>query len=779
MDMQIKTSVRNLIEFVMRSGDIDNRLRENTPALEGIKAHQKVQKSMGESYKSEYYLENKTSFQGVDFLVEGRADGLIEEGGTYTIDEIKSTTRDLGSLDGENVLHRAQAKCYAYFFAKKEDLPNIGIRLTYVNIDDYQTRAFERDFSLKDLEDFYLDLLASYLKFSLLIGDKLEKRNQSARALSFPYQGYRKGQRKMAVAVYTAILEKKKVFIDAPTGTGKTISTLFPAIKSMGEDLSDKIFYLTAKNTTSKEAIKSLYKLKEGGLDIRAVLLSSKEKICLNDQVKCNPDDCPFAKGHFDRVNDALQDILQHEDIMDFDTITSYAEKHRVCPLEFELDISTYADIVICDYNYIFDPNVYLRRFFDEIVGRYIFLIDEAHNLLERAREMYSFKLVDRDFMDLKENFDPKKDRRIISSIDKILATFEEVYERHGKKLFYSTRDYIEDFDKDLKKLIKGLEKFLIKERDHKNYDKILQDYFDLNHYLKIADTFTDGFYSCLSYDDQALEKTFEIKCLDPSKVLRERYDSALSTVFFSATLSPMNFYMEMLGAEDSLKLHLDLPFDRENFLLLARPLSTRYRDRGKNLMELSDTIHDFVTSKRGNYFIFFPSFSYMEDVYEDFSSRYQDEVICQERFMGEIERKKFLQKFTYDSALTAFLVLGGIFAEGVDLKGERLIGSMVVSVGMPGVSNDRNLIKDHFDQEGKSGFDFSYTYPGINKVFQAAGRVIRTESDKGVILLVDDRFLTRKYRSLYPRHWQDLRPVNSREELLKQIDDFWKEGKS
>ena len=582
----------------------------------------------------------------------------------------------------------------------------------------------------------------------------------------------------MAVAVYTAILDSKKLFVDAPTGIGKTISTVFPSIKSMGEDLSDKIFYLTSKNTQSKEALKSVKILENQGLFIKALSITSKEKICLNDEVKCNPVDCPFAKGHFDRVNDALKDIIDNEEIMDFDTITSYAEKHRVCPFELELDISSYADFIICDYNYVFNPNTYLKRFFDEVIDRYIFLIDESHNLVERARDMYSFGFSDRRFLDLAEKLNKKKYKTIIKYLEQIADSFEVVYNKYGKKLYYSQRDPIEDFDSKFIKLLKPLQKYLVEEREDENYDDLLNLFFDINKFLKIEEYYTNGFYSVVSYDENIDEKIFEIKCIDPSLVLADTYKNARSTVFFSATLSPMIYFAKILGAEDSLKLRLDMPFDQSNFTLFNREISTRYKDRNNNVVHISETINEFISSKEGNYFIFFPSYSYLEDVYEDYKSRFDDEIIVQDRFMNEKETYKFLKQFDTDSAKTAFVVLGGIFSEGVDLVGDRLIGSMIISVGMPGVSNERNLIKTHFDRMGLNGFDYSYTYPGLNKVYQAAGRVIRSNSDKGIIYLVDDRFNQYKYKSLYPKHWKNkgLNIVNERKEFNNQADKFWED---
>ncbi|MDO5718286.1 MAG: ATP-dependent DNA helicase [Tissierellia bacterium] len=775
----IRLSVRNLIEFVMRSGDIDTSYISQNRAILGIKAHQKLQKEYIGDYTSEYILRNESIIDDMLFVVEGRADGLIKEGDHIIIDEIKSTTRKLENLEDDNLLHWAQVKSYAYFYAHNENLEKIDAQLSYYNIEDGQTKRFRKSFTKNELKDFYEDLLYSYLDFSKKLIEWRNERNQSIMRLDFPFSNYRKGQREMAVAVYNSILKSETLFVEAPTGIGKTMSSLYPSIKAIGENLIDKIFYLTARSTTKAACSGAVDMLITNGLNIKSVTFTAKEKSCINEEVKCNPKDCKYAKGHFDRVNDAILDILDNEMLIDFECIEKYSLKHRICPFEFQLDLGIYSDIVICDYNYAFDPRVYLRRFFDNPSDDFLFLVDEAHNLIDRGRNMFSQELRAVDLINILEQFTGKY-LNIRKAASNLLSKMELYRPLMGDRGEYLLIEAPEEIYAGIKSLTSKLDRYLSDEKEAKGYEIVLNTYFELLSYMRIADLYDLGFRTIFTLDDSD-QIVIKLLCIDTSSLFKEALERARSCIYFSATLTPMDFYMRLLGGdENSFRYHLNSPFDEDNLFIAAiANISTRYNDRKASVSHINNAIREFISQRKGNYLVFFPSYAYMEMVYKEFSNDnpYLD-IIAQDRGMSEKQRDEFLAEFNYDEGKIGFVVLGGVFSEGIDLVGDRLIGSIVVSVGLPGLSFERNTIRDYFNQNMGKGFEYSYMYPGMNKILQAAGRVIRTEKDRGAVLLIDDRFTEKQYRKLMPKHWKNIVNYYDIDILKERLNEFWRDDR-
>lgn len=774
MKNQIRVSVRNLVEFVLRSGDIDNSFMSMTRALEGTKAHQKVQSSYGHEYSAEVTLRHNVYYDNFVIQIEGRADGIFTFPDEVIIDEIKSTTKELEDIHDNNELHWAQAKCYGYIYCIQDNLDCIGIQLTYFNIESEEKKIFKRKYTREELEKFFFNLTDKYIEWASITFYWGEKRDKSIKSLNFPFSSYRNGQRELAVATYRTIEEGKKLFAQAPTGIGKTMSTLFPSIKAIGEEIASKIFYLTAKTITREVPIASMEMMLKKGLRAKTLVITAKEKICLNDETKCNPRDCQYAKGHYDRVNDAIMDIFENEDLITRDVAISYAKKHNVCPFEFILDVSLWADIVICDYNYVFDPQVYLKRFFESPKEDYVFLIDEAHNLVDRSREMFSAEINKKSFLDIRDIF-KEEYKAIYKAINKVNSIMNKLKKDLNVNVEYYQREEITDFYYPIKKLITVLEPWLVEEKKHEDYDKVLDLYFTLITFIKIADLYDSHYVTYIK--EEYGDLFFKLYCVDSSYLLKEASMRGRSSIFFSATLTPLDYHMDLLGGiKEDYDIKLSSPFPRENLcLMIGNNISTRYKDREKTYDDIVNYIESFIFSRKGNYFVFFPSYVYMTAIYELLLEKNQGlNIIIQNSNMSEVEREEFLNRFDEEENIIAFAVMGGIFSEGIDLTGEKLIGAIVVGVGLPMICFERNIIKDYFDHNIGEGFEYAYVYPGMNKVLQAAGRVIRSPEDRGAIILIDDRYKTNRYKSLFPNEWQGYKSVWSDKNIKEILSRFW-----
>lgn len=834
---EIQISVRNLVEFILRSGNIDNR-RVASPEnamQEGGRIHRMIQRRMGADYHAEVFLRHIFKAPDYEIRVEGRADGIIIQPGsdiaqmpeltdlkleaafkdmvTVTIDEIKGTYRDIHKMKEAVPVHLAQAKCYAYIYGKQNDLKNIRVRLTYCNIDTEELKYFHFEFEMEELSKWFDEVMSQYKKWADFQFQWQCLRQQSIKELVFPFE-YRKGQKELVTYVYQTIYHKRKLFVEAPTGVGKTISTAFPSIKAMGEGMAQKIFYLTAKTITRTVADDTIELMRRQGLKLKSVILTAKDKICFMEETECNPEYCPYAKGHFDRINDAIYDLLTHRDNFNREAIEEYAAKHQVCPFEMCLDMSLFADAVICDYNYLFDPHVYLKRFFTEGVREdYIFLIDEAHNLVDRGREMYSAVLKKEDFLALKKivkEYDEKMYRQLERCNRELLELKRECED-------YAYLDDVEaaPFVRALVRLSSIIDTYLEEHEESPVKKDILDFYFEVSHFLLINDKLDKNY---VIYTQMESDGGFSIKlfCVNPSKNLQECMMRGRSTILFSATLLPIQYYKQLLGAEEGdYEVYAHSVFDpRKKGLFIAGDVTSKYSRRSDmEYYNIAAYIHKIVGQREGNYMIFFPSHVFLQNVYDVYSRYFLDETqvecLMQEEYMDEGSREAFLARFTIEKTtgtmlsdlelenfihmeieeedeyglveqgpsktLLGFCVLGGIFSEGIDLKNDSLIGAIIVGTGLPQVCNEREILKKFFDSQGDNGFDFAYKYPGMNKVLQAAGRVIRTVEDVGIVALLDERFLTVSYKRMFPREWEEYERV-SLEQIEKRVERFWDE---
>jgi DNA excision repair protein ERCC-2 len=795
-------SVRELIEFVLREGDLggERRFVGSDRALAGIRGHQKIQRSRPVGYQKEIPVELMLEADDFTLHVRGRIDGLLVTDREILLEEIKTVQ---GWDKRADALHWAQAKFYGFIYARDHGLHEIVIQLTYLELTTDTVTEFRETFSRDELATFFTETTAIYSDWVRQQYRWVRERNDSIRSLAFPFPNYRPGQRELAVSAYRVLSEGGRLFVGAPTGIGKTVSVLFPTIKALGEGKLERIFYLTARTIGRTVAEKSIGDLRQAGLKIRVMTLTAKQKVCVRDGRPCDQLTCPLAIGYFDRVKPAIRDALRREEITR-SILEFVAQKHQVCPFELSLDVSIWADAIICDYNYVFDPRVYLRRHFTEDGGQYGFLVDEAHNLVDRAREMFSVNLEAQEIDEIRRVVKPSVPR-LAKALTKLSAAMQRLAngETYSEKsiepsnpmselnLFPAQMPAVVDVDKQglsssrefpdlliepLESVLTEAEIWLARNVASKFSVDLLALYFRMQAFRRTAEIYD---YSFVTIIESKAEIQVRLFCLNPSKLLRQAMDRGKASIFFSATLTPMDYYRTLLGGEpEDAILQLPSPFSSENLAILIQDrIQTHFKGRTESLSEVVAAIGTFVQGRRGNYLIYFPSYQYLNSVLQEFQSQYPAiSVLAQKTGMTESERDTFLAAFSVEhgETLAGFTVLGGIFGESIDLVGERLIGAVIVGVGLPQLCVERDLIRDYFQERNTAGFDYAYVFPGMNRVLQAVGRVIRSENDRGAVLLIDARFNELRYRRLFPTWWkfQRLRNLSA---LAEAIGQFWK----
>ncbi len=837
MDNQLKPiekiSVRRLVEFILRSGDLDTGTisgrRDTEAMLAGSRVHKKIQKNQKSTYTAEVPLSIEQEYEELILKIEGRADGIVDEereDSRYVmIDEIKGMYLDITALGEPFPLHLAQAKCYAYIYALEEGLEEIDVQITYVSLESDEVNRLKETCQFDELEKWFSDLCHHYYQWARWKLLHQKARNESMKHLEFPFP-YRDGQQKLTHTVYHTIREGKDLFLMAPTGVGKTMSCIYPSVRAVGQGLGDMIFYLTAKNETLRAGEEAFRILRNKGLEYKTVRITSKEKICPMSEVRCNPKDCPYAKGHFDRINDAVFELLTDDgiELYDRETLQKHAEKWKVCPFELTLDTASWVDAVLCDYNYVFDPNAKLNRFFGEgRKGEYLFLVDEAHNLVDRGRQMYSSSLTKEHVLAAKRIVG-KEEKRLVKALERLNKlmlslkhdledsslgeagdiTDTEAADSSAKK---SLRLFVERAEgrlrtmkaSDLEQIefaalhvYEELQKFYQNTNRTEVKEALLDFYFEVGDFCATMQEIDEHYVTYMSEELRAKEakeekpKTeFSVKlfCVNPAKRLTEAVERGRSAVFFSATLLPIQYFKEHLTVrEDVYAIYADSPFPKQHrSILIGTDVSTRYRDRGADMYRrIADYIRKTAEAKTGNYLIFFPSYRMMMDVFRIYRNEFDSNNInwvVQSPYMSDMDREIFLEDFYEEpeKSLVGFAVMGGVFSEGLDLTGTRLIGAVIVGTALPQVSLETDVLKAFYDRE-KDGFAYAYRYPGMNKVEQAAGRVIRTMTDRGVILLLDDRFTEYGYKRLFPREWEGVTQTVHLGNVEEALGSFWEQ---
>ncbi|MDO4567680.1 MAG: ATP-dependent DNA helicase [Clostridia bacterium] len=774
--VRLNLPIREFAESLFRGEDLDPRSFTAGRAQLGARYHKLMQQGREAGYCSEVTVSFTHESASALIVLSGRIDGLLDTDDGCIIEEVKTTYRDAGDIAAPRDAHIAQAKCYAAAYASQEGLDDITVRVTYVSIPSEEVKTFTFDYASDELIAWLTAALDAYAAKLEAQRRRSDDARASVRDMQFPYRGKRQGQRLLMKAAYDAALDGKLLLANAPTGIGKTMAALFPTLKAWGEGASEKVFYFTARNTVRQAAVAAVEYCIRAGARLRAVVLTAKEKLCpYSCSVPCTPEDCAYARGFYTRQAKAVAQ-LPRAGVIGEERISALSERYTICPHEFMFTVAELADCVIGDYNYAFDPRAAIKRFFDE-GGEYSLLIDEAHNLVDRARGMFSEVLEEQSLVNLMKALGPKQDKpykRTASAVRQVMSHCR----RLRKRLEAEDADVMElkeldgDMVKKLNALCGRLESLLELGMSAELGDSFKDAYFPLRYFTALYEELDDTYAIISELKGRRLK--LSLNCLDPSKRLAQAHSKVKSAVFFSATLLPFEYYSRLLGADDARTLDIANAFPAENFGLFVSPVDTTYKGRQGSLSALCASLCELIAQRKGNYLAYFPSYAYMRAAHELLKERDFD-IVMQEQDMEESARGEFLKRFSEDNerATLGLAVMGGIFGEGIDLTGEKLIGVAVVGVGLPQLCLQRDLIRKYHDERGEDGFAFAYRIPGFNRVLQAAGRLIRTPLDRGVAVLYDSRFLSPDYLRLFPSHWSHAAKVSS-DRVHEALREFW-----
>ncbi len=768
-----KIAIKELAYFVYQSGDLTTEYFSNYDLEIGTKAHNYLQSKYLKDDIKEFYIKQEIECGSKTYLLHGFIDGVLNVSGNIIIEEIKSTNTELDLITQDYHLeHLAQAKIYAYIYALQNSMEMINVRLTYISIIDYETKSFDFLFNIKDLEDFTLNALEEYISWLKTLDDAKNKRIETISSIKFPFKEKRVGQNDLMKATYNTLKNSSILYAIAPTGIGKTMATLFAGLKTLGKN--EKLFYLTAKGSGKNAPLEAVRILKENNLSIKVIDITAKKKICNLKASHCNPDECPFAKGYFDKLRGATEDIFRNNDIFSSDIILDISNKHEICAFEFSLYLSYFCDLIIADYNYAFDPKAALIRYFEDDTYKPKLLIDEAHNLISRSKDMYSAKISIDDIRLLRMKLNGFKPS-IRNECNKAIEIIDKYHEKLSENTIYINNSMDADLNVILRAIINKATEIFNENKKIKDKDIIYDAFFKVMDFLRIAEYFGPNHRFLAKIEDDKINISY--LCLNASDFILDTIkESSHGTVFFSATLYPIEYHANLLTKGEGKYLNLESPFNPDNLdIIIDYEISTKYKNRENTIDMIIEAIDIMTKGKKGNYIIFFPSYQYLNMVVDNiFDNEY--EMIVQKNDFTDKEKDEIIRKFmSTTNTKVGFFVMGGNFSEGIDYVGEALSGVIVVGVGLPLICDENNLLKEYFDDLYGRGFDYAYTYPGFTKVIQAVGRLIRDEKDYGVALLMDERFNSSIYKRLFPDHWKNIKYINSGYNLKREIDDFYK----
>ena len=768
-----KIAIRELAYFICQSGSLTKEFFSNSDMLRGQKAHDYLQGKYNDDSLAEVYIKQEINYLDNNYLLHGFIDGIINDNGEIILEEIKSTTKELDEIDIEyHKEHMAQLKIYGYLFALQNNLEKVHLRLTYISVVDYETKSFDSFEDIDNLEEFTLNTLEEYLKFISLLDDAKENKNKTIETIKFPFKEMRQGQKDLMKACYKAAEDNEILYVIAPTGIGKTMATLFSTLKALKPN--EKLFYLTAKGSGKNAPMNAISLLSKNGLKIKSIDITAKQKICNLGSKSCDPENCPFAKGYFDRLRVATMDAIKNYDVYDRKTLTEISNKHKICAFEFSIYLSYYCDIVIADYNYMFDPVARLTAYDGDTYNLRV-LVDEAHNLISRSKEMFSCYIEEEDIKGIRKGLTGLKPS-IRSDCNLALEIFNKYKDEIKEGAIYCEANPNLDLNVALRKILNKMDDIFEKnENKIKNKDELLDYYYKVLSFINTADLYSEAHRHLARIDNDSV--SVEYYCLDASSFILETIRNYVkSIVFFSATLYPIEYHANLLTKGEGKYLELKSPFDPNNLdLIINNSVSTKYKDRSQSIDSIVEAIEILTKTKEGNHIVFFPSYQYLQMVLDSLDD-IDSEIIVQKNNLTDDEKDEIINKFNdHNKNKLGLFVMGGAFSEGVDLIGDSLSGVIIVGVGLPMICDENNILKEYFEEIFNEGFDYAYTYPGFTKVIQAVGRLIRTDTDRGAAILIDTRFTYSKYLSLMPPHWTNKKIINSSYQLKKELEEFYK----
>jgi len=781
---RIDVSVRELVELVWRSGDLHSEPGMRASPLEGIRGHQWIQRSRPDSYLPEVPLSMEITRGDLIVRAVGRADGLEPDRDPPLVEEIKTVNRPLILLaEDSHPLHWAQAELYAAIHAEQTGAPAVDVQLTYLHLGSHQVRSFVRHRSADELRRFAHQTFERFGAWVEPLLSWRENRDESLRDIDFPYRDYRPGQRELADVVEATINEKRRLFAQAPTGTGKTMAVILGALEAMTGGSAAQLFFLTAKTTGRAAAEKAFDDLRRVGLSARTLTLIARDTICPHPKSACITGDCPLAEGHFDRIDDAVRDLLEVQAI-DRPAIEGAGADHGVCPFLLSIATIPWCDVVICDMNYVFDPRVSPKVMESITIGRRAYLVDEAHNLVDRAREMFSAAI---GVKEINADARPAREisRALVSALDSAISSIEVAGDPAASgQLRWQPLEQVPPRLLDALEIIIDEIEARMADTTSRLDDRLAELYFRAHRFTRLARKRSNR--HAVFVEGNGKQRGINKFCVDPAEDLQASLGRQSPVVFFSATLTPFDYFARVLaGGEGYDEARFDSPFPAANLrVTLVDDISTRYRSRAATLDCVVESIATTFRAHPVKQIAYLPSYEYLDQVVERFRELHPKiRIATQSSAMSEVDRRKFLSRFTAQDRdpLLGFAVLGGAFGEGIDLVGEDLSGAIIVGVGLPAICAERELIRDHFARiQGNraAGFEFAYLFPGMNRVLQAAGRVIRSETDRGSIVLIGERFTEPRYRRLLPPEWSEIANVRTDSDLAGRLERFWQSGR-